>query len=159
MVRCTGLSAHLCGMMSIAFPEPQFRIRTEEEQLQIFDTLRKQWLRLSPEEWVRQNFIQYLTQVLHYPEAMIAVEKSLELNGMKRRFDLLVYDKEHAPWMLVECKATTVALGQPVLEQVLRYNISIPVPYLIITNGMETRGWQKDAGRLFELDMMPTWES
>jgi hypothetical protein len=146
-------------MMSIAFPETQFRTRSEGGQQQIFDALRKQWLRLSPEEWVRQNFIQYLVQVLQYPEAMIAVEKSLELNGMKRRFDLLVYDTTHKPWMLVECKATSVALGQPVLEQVLRYNISIPVPYLIITNGTETRGWRKEAGRLFELDAMPLWEN
>jgi hypothetical protein len=106
---------------------------------------------------VRQNFIQYLIQVLNYPDAMIAVEKSLELNGMKRRFDLLVYDTDHQPWMLVECKATTVSLGQPVLDQVLRYNISIPVPYLIITNGTETRGWRKEEGMLFDLEAMPAW--
>ncbi len=146
-------------MIQVNYPELQFRTRIENGQQQIFDALRKQWLRLSPEEWVRQNFIQYLTQELHYPDAMIAVEKSLELNGMKRRFDLLVYDKVHLPWMLIECKATTVALSPLVLEQVLRYNISIPVPYLVITNGTDTKGWRKEAGSLFELDAMPVWES
>lgn len=144
-------------MIAVAYPEPQFRIRNEDGQQQIFDQLRKQWLRLSPEEWVRQNFVQYLLQVLHYPAAMVAIEKELLLNGMKRRFDLLVFDAAHQPWMLIECKATTINLNQPVLEQVLRYNITIPVPYLVITNGTETRGWQKAEGRLVELAEMPVW--
>lgn len=157
MALCTARSTHLCGMIPVQYPDPQFRTRNEEGQQQIWDALRKQWLRLSPEEWVRQNFIQYLIGVLHYPETIIAVEKSLELNGMKRRFDLLVYDAAHQPWMLVECKATTIVLNQTVLDQVLRYNISIPVPYLIITNGTETMGWRKEAGQLVELDAMPEW--
>lgn len=144
-------------MIAVAYPEPQFRIRNEQGQQQIFDPLRKQWLRLSPEEWVRQNFMQYLLQVLQYPAAMVAIEKELLLNGMKRRFDLLVFDAQHQPWMLVECKATTIALNQPVLEQVLRYNITIPVPYLVISNGTETRGWQKVEGRLVALEKLPGW--
>lgn len=145
-------------MITVAYPSPQFRTRLENGQQQIFDPLRKQWLRLSPEEWVRQNFVQYLLQVLHYPAALIAIEKELVLNGMKRRFDLLVFDAYHQPWMLVECKATTVNLNPPVLEQVLRYNITIPVPYLVITNGTETKGWQKVEGRLEAITALPAWE-
>lgn len=145
-------------MITVAYPSPQFRTRLENGQQQIFDPLRKQWLRLSPEEWVRQNFVQYLLQVLHYPATLIAIEKELVLNGMKRRFDLLVFDALHQPWMLVECKATTVNLNPPVLEQVLRYNITIPVPYLVITNGTETKGWQKVEGRLEAITALPAWE-
>lgn len=144
-------------MIPVAYPTPQFRTRMEGGQQQIFDPLRKQWLRLSPEEWVRQNFVQYLLQVLHYPAALIAIEKELVLNGMKRRFDLLIFDSLHQPWMLIECKATTVPLHPPVLEQVLRYNIAIAVPFLVITNGTETRGWQKVDGKLVERFDLPQW--
>lgn len=146
-------------MIPVSYPEPQFRFRKENGQQQIFDTLRKQWLRLSPEEWVRQNFVRYLVQVQQYPATMLAVEKELDLNGMKRRFDLLVFNEVHEPWMLIECKAESVTLSAQVLEQVLRYNISIPVPYLVITNGKETRGWCKDNGRLVEMDLLPEWSA
>lgn len=145
-------------MITVAYPDPQFRMRQQDGVEQIFDVWRKQWVRLSPEEWVRQNFVQFLVQEMGYPAQIIALEKELVLNGMKRRFDLLVYDAQHQPWMLVECKATTVALGPEVLEQVLRYNISIPVPYLVITNGAATRAWQKNDGQLEEINILPLWQ-
>ena len=107
---------------------------------------------------MRQNFIQYLVTELNYPSTLIALEKELELNGLKKRFDVLVYDKQHQPWMLIECKAPQVLLNNAALEQVLRYHMSIPVPFIIITNGQSTYGWQKINNDLKPLDKLPQWE-
>ena len=144
-------------MIAVQYPEPQFRIRKEGEQSFIFDAIRRSWLLLTEEEWVRQNFIQYLVAVLQYPSTSIAVEKTLTLNGLKKRFDLLVYDRDTKPWMLVECKAPAVPLSQDVLQQALRYHMSVPVPYIVITNGKYTAAWQKDAGTLQQLHRLPQW--
>lgn len=125
-------------MVKVEFPKPEFKIKEEAGKELIFDEIRKQWVRLTPEEWVRQNFIQYLIQTKNYPTALIGVEKEIKLGELKKRFDILVYDKNHQPWMMIECKAMDVALNEAVLAQVIRYNISIPVQYLIITNGSYT---------------------
>jgi hypothetical protein len=123
----------------------------------IFDTIRKQWLLLTEEEWVRQNFVQSLVQEHHYPVTMIAIEKEILLGELKKRFDILVYDKEHKPWMLVECKGGNIKLDEAVIEQVLRYNISIPASFLIITNGHYTYGWEKLGMEMKEIERMPQW--
>ncbi|MGZ5248375.1 MAG: type I restriction enzyme HsdR N-terminal domain-containing protein, partial [Flavitalea sp.] len=119
-------------MIQINYPEPDFRIREENNISLIFDELRKTWLVLTPEEWVRQNFVRYLTKIKQYPATLIAIEKQLKLGELVKRFDLLIYDSNHQPWMMVECKAMEVRLDQKVLEQILRYNMSVPVKYLII---------------------------
>lgn len=142
-------------MMQVQFPEPDFKIKTEGEKRYIFDAIRKAWLRLTEEEWVRQNFVAYLIKGLNYPAEMIALEKELLLNNLKKRFDILVYDKTHQPWMMVECKAPEVPLSEDVLQQVLRYNITLPVKHLVITNGKDTIGWEKEGGNLQLLDCMP----
>ncbi|HZH66080.1 MAG TPA: type I restriction enzyme HsdR N-terminal domain-containing protein [Flavisolibacter sp.] len=142
-------------MMQVQFPQPDFNIRTEGEKRYIFDAIRKAWLVLTPEEWVRQNFVAYLTKVLNYPAAFIALEKELLLNGLKKRFDVLVYDAVHEPWMMVECKAPGVKLSEAVLQQLLRYNIAVPVTYLVITNGEATAGWKKQDGVLKQLNELP----
>lgn len=144
-------------MIPITYPEPVFRIRKENERDFIFDIIRKVWIPLTEEEWVRQNFIQYLIQNMHYPAALIAVEKEIYLNELKKRFDLLIYDQNHQPWMLVECKASSINLNDSVLHQVLRYNISTPVNFLIITNGQYTYGWEKRGGALILIKQMPMW--
>jgi hypothetical protein len=144
-------------MIKVDFPEPVFRLKKENNVELIFDTIRKQWLVLNDEEWVRQNFIQYLIQTLNYPAAFIAVEKEIMLGELKKRFDILVYDKNHQPWLMIECKATAVHLNNAVLQQVLRYNISVPVPYLIITNGNFTYGWQKKGIDLELIQQLPLW--
>ena len=142
-------------MVVINYPEPGFRIRKEGEKEYIFDTLRKKWLLLTPEEWVRQNFVQYLLQVRHYPATLVAIEKELVLGDLKKRFDILVYDADHQPWMMVECKAGSVKLDEAVLQQVLRYNISVPVNYLVITNGNLTYGWEKKDNNLVLISELP----
>lgn len=130
-------------MIIVNYPEPAFRIKQEEGKDYLFDIIRKRWLLLTPEEWVRQNFIQYLVQVKSYPLSLIAVEKELRLGELKKRFDILVYDNNHQPWLMVECKAPEIKLTESVLQQALRYNISVPVKYILITNGNETMGWEK----------------
>ena len=106
-----------------------------EEQPQVFDELRQKWVVLQPEEWVRQNIINWLIKVQGIPASMIAVEKSLSPGPASRRFDLLIYDKSHQPWMIIECKAPEVRLDEKVLMQILAYNMTIPVPFMMITNG------------------------
>jgi hypothetical protein len=145
-------------MIAVKYPTPSFKIKKEDEQHYVFDAIRKTWLLLTEEEWVRQNFIQYMIEELHYPAALIAIEKEIELNGLKKRFDILVYDAQHKPWMLIECKAPHIELNDAVVEQVLRYHISIPVSFLVITNGKATCGWEKIKSDLKILDKLPEWK-
>jgi hypothetical protein len=144
-------------MLLIKYPEPSFRIKTEGGREYIFDQLRKKWLLLTPEEWVRQNFVQYLVSVLNYPSSLIAMEKEIWLGELKKRFDILVYNKDHQPWMIVECKAGSVALNDETLHQALRYNISVPADFLLITNGHYTYGWEKKQGKLQIIEELPAW--
>ena len=144
-------------MIPVKFPEPTFRLKKENTIEFIFDTIRKQWLVLNDEEWVRQNFIQYLVQTLGYPAAFIALEKEIRLGELIKRFDILVYDPSHVPWMMIECKAPSINLSDAALLQVLRYHISVPVPFLIITNGHYTFGWQKTGIDLKLIEQMPPW--
>ncbi|NOT51932.1 MAG: type I restriction enzyme HsdR N-terminal domain-containing protein [Chitinophagaceae bacterium] len=145
-------------MLKIDYPQPEFRIKTEKGKEFIFDAQRRKWLALTPEEWVRQNFIQYLIKEKKYPLSLIALEKEIMLGELKKRFDILVYDKDHQPWMMIECKAGEVKLSDDVLQQVLRYNISVPVKYIVITNGGFTYGWEKKDNSLAELIELPGWE-
>lgn len=140
------------------YPEPDFRMKLENERRYIFDSQRKSWLILTEEEWVRQNFLAYLLKELRYPSSMIAVEKEILLNGLKKRFDILVFDESHRPWMLVECKAPSIELNEKVLKQVLVYNQSVPVSYLVITNGPATVAWKKQDEGLKMLDSLPAWK-
>ncbi len=144
-------------MIPLRFEAPAFKTEQRNGQLFIWDALRKKWLVLTPEEWVRQNMVRHFISVQKYPATLIALEKGLVVNDLKKRFDILVYDAAHSPWMLVECKAPQVPLTEGVLQQVLRYNITIPVPYLIITNGNATYGWQKGDGVLKNLEALPGW--
>lgn len=141
-------------MIELVYPEPDFNIREEQGMTKIFDRWRKTWLKLTPEEWVRQNFILYLVSVQKYPEVFIAIEKQLRLNELIKRFDILVYDRDFKPWMMVECKSADIPLSTKVLDQVLRYNMSIPVSYMVITNGRSCMCYSRKAGWL---EKLPGW--
>lgn len=142
-------------MMKVLFPQPDFKIKKEGEKRYVFDRIRKAWLRLTEEEWVRQNFVAYLVNVLRYPASLIALEKEIRLHELVKRFDILVYDDKHQPWMMIECKAPHVALSEDVLQQVLRYNVSVPVRFIVITNGGATVGWEREEEGLTLLEEMP----
>ncbi len=144
-------------MIPVEYPKLKFKLKEEAGKKYIFDELRKRWLFITPEEWVRQNFIQYLIQVENYPASYIAVEKQLTVGELKKRFDILLYDSAHQPWMMVECKASSIPLQPFILEQALRYNIGIPVPYLVITNGHFYKAYKKESGKLVELNQLPAF--
>ena len=142
-------------MIKIEYPLYQPKIKKEAGKEFIFDEVRKRWVMLTPEEWVRQNFLQYLVLVKKYPASLIAVEKEIELGEIKKRFDIVVYDKNHLPWMIIECKEMSGVLNKKVLEQVLRYNISLQVPYLVITNGSYCYAFAVANNKLEEIDDLP----
>lgn len=142
-------------MIKIEYPDHEFRMKEGNGAKMIFDEIRKTWLKLTPEEWVRQNFIQYLVKTKNYPASLIALEKQIMVGEMLKRFDILIYNKEHRPWMMVECKSMQVSLTEEVLNQVLRYNIGVPVNYMIITNGTNCMAFEKKNMQLVPLDEIP----
>jgi hypothetical protein len=142
-------------MIKIEYPAYQPKIKDQLGKEFIFDEIRKQWIMLTPEEWVRQNFLQYLIQVKKYPSSLIAVEKEIQLGELAKRFDIVVYDQNTKPWMIIECKEMGVALNEQVLNQALRYNITLNVPYIVITNGTHCFGFSAKKGVLEELSELP----
>lgn len=126
-------------LRKLNLPEYRFDIRDDKGKMFIFDPVRKKEIRLTPEEWVRQNIIMYLSVELGYPFSHMVLEKSLKINQCAKRCDILVYDYNFDPALLVECKAPEVEVSTKVFEQVARYNIAFKVPYLVISNGTTHR--------------------
>lgn len=145
-------------MIKIDYPPYQPKTKKEDDKEFIFDEVRKKWVVLTPEEWVRQNFLQYLIQVKKYPASLIAVEKEIVVADTKKRFDIVVYNKDHRPFIIVECKEMEVALDNRTLDQVLRYNINLQVDYLIITNGSYCFAFSTAGGVMNMLDAIPAFE-
>ncbi len=146
-------------MIAIAYPPYQPRLRQETGQQQIFDEVRLQWVVLTPEEWVRQHFLQYLLQVLHYPAKLMAVEKEITVGELKKRCDIVVYNLRGAPLLLVECKETSVPLNDKVLEQALRYNSRLQVKYIVITNGHHTAAFVQENKEMQPVTELPDWQN
>jgi hypothetical protein len=122
-------------MIAIPFPKPEFKIKHEGSGQFIFDIIRKKYVLLTPEEWVRQNLINYLIKELLYPKGLISVEKEIKINNLRKRYDIVVYDYDHKPWMLIECKEPGVAVSDVTLQQLLRYHHVLQCPYWFLTNG------------------------
>lgn len=123
-------------MQKLNLPQYPIKIKKERGKDFVFDSIRKKYLVLTPEEWVRQNFIQYLIQDKKYPASLIAIEKGLKLNELQKRADALFY-KDSKPHVLMEFKAPNVKITQETFEQISRYNMVFKVPYLIVSNGMD----------------------
>jgi hypothetical protein len=130
-------------MIKIDYPKHNFRLRKEDNKEFIFDEIRKRWIILTPEEWVRQNFIQFLIQVKQYPSVLIAIEKEIKLGELKKRCDIIVY-KNDVPWMIVECKEMNVTVNEKTFNQELL------VEYLITTNGSITYGIETATKKIIE---------
>ena len=145
-------------MIAVQFPPPQFRIKKKGEERYIFDAIRKRWLVLTDEEWVRQNMVAHFLTKLSYPKEAIAVEKGFLVNGLKKRFDILVYDRQQQPYLMVECKAPDVRLNEDVLQQALRYHITLPVQWIVLTNGLSTLAWRKEGSQLRLANELPAWQ-
>ena len=123
-------------MQALNLPSYQFKLKQTGAITQIFDAIRKKYVVLTPEEWVRQNFLQFLIQEKKFPSSLIVVEMGLKYNRLQKRADVLVYDKNGNPYLMVECKAPEVKITQDVFDQVARYNMNFKVKYLVITNGL-----------------------
>jgi len=126
-------------MVKLNLPEYQFRIQKSEKGIRIFDSIRKKLIALTPEEWVRQNFIRYIIEEKKYPASLIAVETGLKYNRLKKRSDIAVYDKNGKVWMIIECKAPEVKISQDTFQQVAVYNMSgkAKTKFLAVTNGLK----------------------
>lgn len=111
---------------------------------EFFDPVRKKWVPATSEEEVRQQFIQFLLMVKQIPISHISVEREISVNGLSRRYDLVVFDDQGAPWMVIECKAPHITLTQEVMEQAGRYNKTLHAPIIGITNGVEHKFFQID---------------
>ncbi len=115
----------------------RIRLRKQDEQLQIFDSIRSKWLVLTPEEWVRQNTIIYISDTLKAPMSRIANEVTINYNGLTKRCDSIIYDDYGNPLIIIEYKRTDVAITQRVFDQIAIYNLQLRVPYLIVSNGLQ----------------------
>ena len=122
-------------MTEVTFREYDFKVKERPEGKFIFDIARKKLVMLTPEEWVRQHLLHYLVYDRQYPLNHIAVERGIELNGLQKRFDMVVFATSGKPVMIIECKAPEEPLNEKVFEQIARYNLSLKVDYLWVTNG------------------------
>ena len=122
-------------MFKLNLPDFNIKLRKAEGKVWIFDMIRKKFIVLTPEEWVRQHFIHYLINHLNYPKSLFRIEGSLTYNKLQKRSDILIYDRGGKPWMLVECKAPTIKLTQKAFNQVAVYNMTLGAQYIAVTNG------------------------
>ncbi len=123
-------------MERLNLPTYLFKIKSEGQRKFIFDSIRKKYVVLTPEEWVRQNFIQYLINEKKYPSSLIAIEMALTLNKLSKRTDIVLFDRQGNPVIIVECKSPKVKITQDTFDQIARYNMKLKVNYLIVTNGI-----------------------
>lgn len=123
-------------MDCLNLPTYQVNVKSEGEKKYIFDRVRKKYVALTPEEWVRQHFINYLISEKQFPESLISVELAFGVNKTKKRSDIVAFNRFGNPIMIVECKASSVKIDQSVFDQIARYNMKFKVPYLVVTNGI-----------------------
>jgi hypothetical protein len=145
-------------MIKIEFPKEQPKIRQRPGTNEIFDVIRKKWLVLTPEEWVRQNILQFLLLKRNYPASLIAIEKEIRLGELKKRCDIVVYNRNSKPWMIIECKEMNVSLSQKTIDQILRYHITLPAKFLIISNGSYCFGFKKQESQFMQINDFPDFE-
>lgn len=145
-------------MIRIEYPVKKPVVKKDGKQEMVFCMIRKRWVLLTPEEWVRQNFLLFLTAVMHYPASLIAVEKQILLGDVKKRFDIVVYGQDTNPFMIVECKEMNVALNQQTLYQVIRYNTNMRAKFVIITNGTSCFGFANSGTDFLALQEFPLFQ-
>lgn len=124
-------------MWQLNLPEFDFNIKKRSDKLWILDNQRKKFVRLTPEEWVRQHFIQYLIQYLHYPSALVAIEQEIKVGSLKKRCDSVIYNQYAEPLIIAEFKSPTIPLTQKTFDQIFTYNSTLQVRNFFISNGKE----------------------
>lgn len=122
-------------MQKLNLPEIDAKLKKEVGKVWIFDMIRKKYVVLTPEEWVRQHFIHFLIHELKYPKTLFRIESSLSYNKLQKRSDILIFDRVGKPWMLIECKSADIRLSQNAFNQVAVYNMTVNAKYIAVTNG------------------------
>ena len=131
-------------MQKLNFPTYSFRFKNSENKVSIFDEIRKKFILLTPEEWVRQHVVQFLLQDKNYPKSYINVEKLIKINDLSKRYDGVVFQPNGEIFLLIECKAPEVAISQQTFDQIARYNLVLKAKYLMVTNGLNHYFCQMD---------------
>jgi hypothetical protein len=124
-------------MQELNFPKYDFKIIQKDDSDWIFDEVRAKFIKLNPEEWVRQNLIKFLSMEFSYPISLMSVEKGHKLNSKQQRSDLVLYNNKATARMLIECKAPNVAISQDTFNQAARYNLKYKAEYLLVSNGLK----------------------
>ena len=123
-------------MNKLNFPNYNFRFKNSENKVSIFDEIRKKFVVLTPEEWVRQHVVRFLLDEKKYPKSYVNVEKIVRINGMNKRYDIVVFQPDGSIFLLIECKAPEVPISQQTFDQIARYNLILKAQYLMVTNGL-----------------------
>lgn len=145
-------------MITLDLEGISLKLKAENNQTLVFDPIRKKWLVLTPEEHVRQYILAYMTDKLQYPTGLMAVEKRITVGKLQKRFDIIVYNREHKPWMLVECKAPEVPISAQTLHQLLSYQQTTQCEYWVLTNGHQTFCADAcDVNNIQWLDSLPSY--
>lgn len=131
-------------MQKLNFPVYSFRFKNSENKPLIFDEIRKKFVVLTPEEWVRANVVQFLLHEKKFPHSLMNVEKHLKLNQLTKRYDVVIFNKDGSIFLVVECKAPSVPITQLTFDQIARYNLALKSEYLMVTNGLEHYFCQMD---------------
>jgi len=131
-------------MQSLRFPTYSFRFKNSENKVAIFDEIRKKFIILTPEEWVRQHVVHHLIYDKDYPKSYVNVEKLVKLNGLTKRYDVVVFNPNGSIFLLVECKAPEIKISQLTFDQIARYNLALKAEYLMVTNGLDHYFCQMD---------------
>ena len=131
-------------MQNLNFPTYSFRFKNSENNTHIFDVIRKKFVVLQPEEWVRQHCIQFLINEKNFPVNLINVEKVVRINGLNKRYDIIAYNSDGSIFLIVECKAPRVKISQSAFDQIARYNLALKASCLMVTNGLNHYYCQMD---------------
>ncbi|MCK5401037.1 MAG: type I restriction enzyme HsdR N-terminal domain-containing protein [Flavobacteriaceae bacterium] len=146
-------------MQELNFPKFSFRFKNSENKISIFDEIRKKFVILQPEEWVRQHCVQYLVQNKNYPKSLINVEKELKVNQLKKRYDIVVFNTNGSIHLIVECKSPKITINQNSFDQIAIYNQNLNADYLMVTNGINHYYCKMDyEGKRYQfLDSIPDY--
>jgi hypothetical protein len=131
-------------VQDLNFPKFEYRFKNTENKVSIFDVIRKKFVILQPEEWVRQHCIHYLIVHKKYPKSLINIEKELTINGLKKRYDIVIFNPDGSIFLIVECKAPKITINQTTFDQIARYNLALNAEYLMVTNGINHYYCQMD---------------
>ena len=143
--------------MTLTFPEYKPQIKTVDQKPQIWCLVRKKWVAFTKEEWVRQNWLNYLIEVMKYPASLMAVEKEIHLGELKKRVDILVY-KNSVPWILIECKEQDIPLSEQTIQQILAYQTVLQTGILIVSNGNDTRAFEITGTHIQQITQLPKYQ-